>query len=137
MEIVPVQRWMDPKTSPPYPASRQFYDIVRSFLNFGRLQEEADFFERHILQYQTLLCNSISTRRLLEEAPLYKSKWENIFNNFWFHFFSKQRGNPLSPERCLKDYNSSMKSEIKKNNRKLHEKKNKQRGKKKKGKKKR
>ena len=139
MELVPVERWMDPKTPPPYPQSRQFSDIVRSFCNnFRRLAEEEDFFETHICEYQKLLCNMTSTRRLLKEAPLYKSKQTNMSNNFCSYFFSKQPGSSLSPERCLEDYNACMRSEIKKDKTKCYGKrKHKQTGKKKKGKRRR
>ena len=128
---------MDPKTPPPYPLSRQCCDILRSFLNnFGRLAAEEDFFETRIYEYQILLCNMKSTRRLLKEAPLYKSNQTNMFNNFWSHLFSKQPVSSLSPEGCLEDYNACMRSEIKKDKKKCYEK-QKQKGKEKKRKRKR
>ena len=126
---------MDPKTPPPYPIF-DFFDDIESSHCHAEFKKEEECFKTNKRKYQVLLCDTVSTRGLLEETTLDKWKRMNMVNNFLSHILSEAPDSSLSPERSVEDYKAFMKSEIKKDKKKCYEGKSKQRGKKKKGKKK-
>ncbi len=124
MELVPVQRWMDPKTPPPYSLSSAQEDYWQAYYDS---EERAEFLEKkEMLEYQRILCNTNLIGTLLKTASLCESKGVSLLK-FWIDC-QEVICRSLSPVKCLADYNVWTKKQIEKDLKKCR----KQKGKRKK-----
>ena len=126
MELISVQRWMDPKTPPPYPPSSIQEDCWEA--EFGS-EERAEFLEKkELVEYQRILCNTNSIGTLLKTASLCESKGTSLLK-FWIDC-KELICRSLSPAKCIADYYAFMKREIEKDTKKCRKQKGKRKKKK-------
>ena len=114
MELVSVQRWMDPKTPPPYPLSSIQEDFWEAQCDS---EERAEFLEKkEIFEYQRILCNTYSIGTLLKTASLCESRRTSLLK-VWIDC-KELICRSLCPEKCIVDYYALMKREIEKDTKK-------------------